>query len=129
MSWRDPIRHPAARAVSRHVALGVHCRGARRDRRHDLRPSLRLAPGGADDRHLARRDRCQPVGAGRPSYGAIALAIFLFFLSIRCAGERVGRLSERLEFTEKTNDVQRQMLEAAARRRDHDELAERLRDG
>lgn len=63
-------------------------------------------------------------------YGAIALAIILFLLSIRRSGERVGRLAERLEATENTNDVQRQMLEAAARRpRDRDELAERLRDG
>lgn len=45
-------------------------------------------------------------------------------------GERTGRLAERLEATEKTNDVQRRMLEAAARRpRDRDDLAERLRDG
>ena len=41
-----------------------------------------------------------------------------------------GRLAERLETTEKANDVQRQMLEAAARRpRDRNELAERLREG
>ena len=63
-------------------------------------------------------------------YGAIAVAIVLFLLSIRRAGERTGRLAERLETTEKTHDVQRRMLEAAARRpRDRDELAQRLRDG
>ena len=63
-------------------------------------------------------------------YGAIVLAVLLFLLSLRRSGERVGRLAERLETTEKVNDVQRQMLEAAARRpRDRDELAERLRDG
>jgi hypothetical protein len=63
-------------------------------------------------------------------YGSIALAIVLFLLSIRRSGERVGRIAERLETSEMTNDVQRQMLEAAARRPgDHDELAERLRDG
>jgi len=63
-------------------------------------------------------------------YGAIGLAILLFLLSIRRAGERVGRMAERLETTEKTNDVQRRMLEAAARRpRDRDDLADRLRDG
>ena len=40
------------------------------------------------------------------------------------------RIAERLETTEKANDVQRQMLEAAARRpRDRNELAQRLRDG
>ncbi len=63
-------------------------------------------------------------------YGAIALAVLLFLLSIRCAGERAGRMAERLETTEKAHDVQRQMLDEAARRpRDRDELAERLRDG
>jgi hypothetical protein len=63
-------------------------------------------------------------------YGAIALAILLFLLSIRRAGERVGRLAERLATTEKANDVQRRMLEAAARRpRNRDELVDRLRDG
>ena len=63
-------------------------------------------------------------------YGAVALAVVLFLLSIRRAGERAGRLAERLETSEKTNDVQRQMLEAAARRpRDRDDLADRLRDG
>jgi len=63
-------------------------------------------------------------------YGAIALAIFLFLLALRRSGERVGRLAERLETTETTNDVQRQMLDAAARRpRDRNDLADRLRDG
>jgi hypothetical protein len=49
-------------------------------------------------------------------YGAIALALLLFLLSLRRSGERAGRLAERLKTTEKANDVQRQMLEAAARR-------------
>jgi hypothetical protein len=63
-------------------------------------------------------------------YGAIALAVLLFLLALRRLGERAGRLSERLETSEKTNNVQRRMLDAAARRpRDRDELAERLRDG
>jgi hypothetical protein len=63
-------------------------------------------------------------------HGAIVLAVLLFLLSLRRSGERTGRLAERLEATEKINDVQRQMLEAAARRpRDRDELAERLRNG
>ena len=63
-------------------------------------------------------------------YGAVALAVLLFLLSLRRYGERAGRLAERLETTEKANDVQRQMLEAAARRpRDRNELAQRLRDG
>ncbi len=63
-------------------------------------------------------------------YGAIGLAIILFLLSIRRTGERAGWIAERLELTEKTNEIQRQMLAAAARRpRDRDELVDRLRDG
>ena len=63
-------------------------------------------------------------------YGAVALAILLFLLALRRSGERAGRLAERLETSEKTNDVQRQMLDAAARRpRDRDDLARRMRDG
>jgi hypothetical protein len=63
-------------------------------------------------------------------YGGIALAVLLFLLSLRGSGERAGRSAERLKTAEKVNDVQRRMLEAAARRpRNRDELAERLRDG
>ena len=63
-------------------------------------------------------------------YGAFALAVLLFLLALRRSGERAGRLAERLQTTEKANDVQRQMLEATARRpRSRDELAERLRNG
>jgi len=63
-------------------------------------------------------------------YGAIAVAVVLFLLSIRRAGELAGRMAERLETAEKSNDVQRRMLDAAARRpRDRDELADRLCDG
>jgi DNA-binding MarR family transcriptional regulator len=63
-------------------------------------------------------------------YGAITLAVLLFLFALRRSGERTGRLAERLETTEKTNDVQRRMLEAATRRpRGRNELAERLRDG
>ena len=63
-------------------------------------------------------------------YGATVLAVLLFLLSLRRSGERAGRLAERLETTEKANDVQRQMLGAAARRpRDRDDLVDRLRDG
>ena len=63
-------------------------------------------------------------------YGAILLAVLLFLLSLRRSGECTGRLAERLETSENANDVQRRMLEAAARRpHDRDDLAERLRDG
>ena len=61
---------------------------------------------------------------------AIALTISLFLLSLRRSGERAGRLAEQLENREKANEIQRRMLEAAARRpRNRDKLAERLRDG
>lgn len=71
-----------------------------------------------------------PWGRAALRYGAIALAVLLFLLALRHSGERAGRLAERLETTEKVNDVQRRMLETAARRpRDRNELADRLRDG
>jgi hypothetical protein len=60
---------------------------------------------------------------------AVAAALLLL-LACRRSGERLGRLGERLETAEKTNDVQREMLAAATRRpRDRGELAGRLRDG
>ena len=63
-------------------------------------------------------------------WAAIGVTISLFLLSLRRSGERAGRLAERLENTEKANEIQRRMLEAAARRpRNRDELAQRLRDG
>ncbi len=63
-------------------------------------------------------------------YGVTALAIFLFLLALRRSGELAGRLAERLDTREKANEVQRRMLEAAARRpRNRNELVDRLRDG
>ncbi len=63
-------------------------------------------------------------------WAAIALTITLFLLSLRRSGERAGRLAERIENTEKANEIRRQMLDAASRRpHDRDELAQRLRDG
>lgn len=63
-------------------------------------------------------------------WGAVALTVLLFLLSVRRAGERAGRMVERIEAMEKANDIQRRMLEAAARRpRDRGELARRMRDG
>lgn len=63
-------------------------------------------------------------------HGTVALAVLLFLLSLRRSGERAGRLAERLETTEKFNDAQRRMLEAAARHpRSRDELVDRLRNG
>ena len=63
-------------------------------------------------------------------YGVTAIAILLFLLALRRSGKHVGRLAERLDTREKANEVQRTMLEAAARRpRNRDELVDRLRDG
>jgi len=63
-------------------------------------------------------------------WAAIALAILLFLLSLRRSDERAGRMAERLENREKANEIQRRMLQAAARRpRNRDELVDRLRDG
>ncbi len=63
-------------------------------------------------------------------YGAIAFAVLLFLLALRRSGERAGRLAERLKTSEKTYDVQRRMLDAAARRLAfRNDLAERMRDG
>lgn len=59
-----------------------------------------------------------------------ALAITLFLLNLRRAGERAGRLAERLSTLERTHEIQRQMLDAASRRpADRDALAQRMRDG
>jgi hypothetical protein len=71
-------------------------------------------------------------GPARKALGlALAtLTITLFLLNLRRAGERAGRLAERLSTSEKTHAIQRQMLLAASRRpADRDALAERLRDG
>jgi hypothetical protein len=63
-------------------------------------------------------------------YGAVAITVLLFLFALRQSDERAGRFAERLETMEKANDVQRRMLEVAARRpRDHHELGERLSIG
>ncbi|SUZ33215.1 hypothetical protein ROE7235_02984 [Roseibaca ekhonensis] len=59
-----------------------------------------------------------------------ALTIALFILNLRRSGERAGRAAERLDQLERTNAIQRQMLDAASRRpRNRDDLLERLRGG
>ena len=71
-------------------------------------------------------------GPARKALGLMlaALTITLFLLNLRRAGERAGRLAERLSTSEKTHDIQRQMLDAASRRpADRDALAQRMRDG
>lgn len=58
------------------------------------------------------------------------ITIALFLLNLRCAGERAGRLAERLSTSERTHEIQRQMLDVASRRPAHrDALADRMRDG
>ena len=59
-----------------------------------------------------------------------AAAILLFLLNLRRAGERAGRVAERLDARERSDAIHRQMLNAAARRPpDRDALADRLRGG
>jgi hypothetical protein len=91
----------------------------------DLRAARRLETGAAMMASLLGGIAVSPWARVALRYGTIALAIVLFLLSIRRSGERVGRLAERLETREKTNETQRRMLEAAARRpRDRDELVD-----
>ena len=71
-------------------------------------------------------------GPARKALGLLlaAITIALFLLNLRRAGERAGRLAERLSTSERTHEIQRQMLEAASRRpADRDALAQRMRDG
>ena len=71
-------------------------------------------------------------GPARKALGLLlaALTIALFLLNLRRAGERTGRLAEQLSTSERTHEIQRQMLEAASRRpADRDALAQRMRDG
>jgi heme A synthase len=71
-------------------------------------------------------------GPARKALGLLlaTLTITLFMLNLRRAGERAGRLAERLSTSERTHEIQRQMLDAASRRpADRDALADRLRDG
>lgn len=59
-----------------------------------------------------------------------AVTIALFVINLRRAGERAGRAAERLEHLERSSDIQRKMLDAAARRpRGRDDIVERLRGG
>ncbi|MGC8731320.1 MAG: hypothetical protein ACP5RC_03570 [Halothiobacillaceae bacterium] len=70
--------------------------------------------------------------AARKALGLVltVAAILLFPFNLRRSGERAGRAAERLATRERTDAIQRDMLEAAARRpADRDALADRLRDG
>ncbi|MFN7177809.1 MAG: hypothetical protein ACK4MX_13120 [Thermaurantiacus sp.] len=60
----------------------------------------------------------------------VALTITLFIFNLRRTAERAGRAAERLDQLEHTDAIQRQMLDAAARRpRSRDNLLDRLRGG
>lgn len=72
----------------------------------------------------------RPWARRAAGYALVALAITLFILNLRRQGERAGRAAERLDRLERSNAVQRKMLEAASRRpRNRDDLLERLREG
>jgi type II secretory pathway component PulJ len=72
----------------------------------------------------------RPWARRAAAFALVALTIILFLLNLRRAGERVGRATERLETLERTNAIQRQMLDAAAQRpRNRDDLLDRLRGG
>ncbi len=71
-------------------------------------------------------------GLARKALGLLlaTITIALLLLNLRRAGERAGRLAERLSTSERTHEIQRQMLDAASRRpADRDTLVKRLRDG
>ena len=71
-------------------------------------------------------------GPARKALGLLlaALTIALFLQNLRRAGERAGRLAERLSTSERTHEIQRQMLDAASRRpADRGALVDRMRDG
>ena len=74
--------------------------------------------------------RAWPLRRRGTAIALAVLAIALFVLNLRRAGERAGRAAEKLDAMERNDVIHRQMLEAAARRpHDRDGLADRLRDG
>jgi len=61
------------------------------------------------------------------AFALATLTITLLILNRRRANERAGRATERLETLERTNAIQRQMLDAATQRpRSRDDLLDRL---
>ena len=72
----------------------------------------------------------RPWARRAAAYALVALTITLYILNIRRTAERAGRAAERIDHLERTNAIQRQMLDAASRRpRNRDDLLERLREG
>lgn len=80
--------------------------------------------------HLLAGIFARPWARQVAGYALVALIITLFILNLRRQGERAGRAAERLDRLERSNVIQRKMLEAASRRpRDRHDLLERLREG
>jgi hypothetical protein len=80
--------------------------------------------------HLFIRLIAMPWAMRTAGLALSAVTIALFILNLRRQAERAGRASERLNNLERTNAINRQMLDAAARRpRNRDDLVERLREG
>ena len=72
----------------------------------------------------------RPWARRMAAYALVALTIALFIVNLRRTAERAGRVAERFEQLERANAIQRQMLDAAARRpRSRDDLLDRLREG
>ena len=72
----------------------------------------------------------RPWARRAAGFALAALTITLFLLNLRRTGERAGRAAERLENLERTNAIQRHMLDAVAGRpRSRDALVDRLRGG
>lgn len=81
-------------------------------------------------RRLAIGLLARPLARSMAGCALVALAVTLFIFNHRRAGERACRAAERLDQMERSNAIQRQMLEAASRcPRDRDDLLERLRQG
>ena len=71
-------------------------------------------------------------GLARKALGVLlaAFTIALFLVNLLRVGDRTGRMAEPLSTSERSNEIQRQMLDAASRRPTYrNALAERLRDG
>jgi hypothetical protein len=63
------------------------------------------------------------LGRAALRIGLLAAAVLLLLLACRRSGKRLGRLAERLETAKMSNEIQRELLEAAAHGpRDRDEL-------
>ncbi len=93
-------------------------------------PAWTTGSEGGGDCSSRRRASRPTMARTALRWGAVALAVVLFLLPLRRAGERAGRIAERLEARENSDAVHRRMLEAAAHRpRGRDEPARQLPGG